>query len=70
MHNERPFKSLNQMLENYFTSSTVVIPQLSSNMYAFNIGDKVLIDALPKQRRDLSFKYSLNKGKRYLKFKF
>jgi hypothetical protein len=63
MHNEQTFKSVNQMLENYFTSSsTVVIPQSSSKMYAFNVGDKVSIDALPRQRRDLSFKYSLNRG--------
>jgi hypothetical protein len=63
MHNEQTFKSVNQMLENYFTSSsTAIIPQSSSKMYAFNIGEKVLIDALPRQRRDLSFKYSLNRG--------
>jgi hypothetical protein len=61
-HNETKFKSHNQMLISYFTSPTTIIPQSWSKLYKYKIGDKVTIDALPSQRRDLAFKYSLNKG--------
>lgn len=61
-HNEQSYRTVNQMLNKYFTLPTVNIPQSSSKMYAFNINDKVVIDALPRQRKDLSFKYTLNRG--------
>ena len=62
MHQEKTFKSHNQMLVSYFTKPTVVIPQTSPKTFKYKIGDKVTMDALPNQRRDLAFKYSLNRG--------
>lgn len=63
MHNEKVYKSNDQMLNAYFTKPVTVIPQTVKKMYKFNINQKVRIDAWPSQRRNLSFKYSLNKGK-------
>lgn len=62
IHHEKTFKSMQQQLFSYFTHSKTVIPQSLENFYQFNIGDKVYLDALPSQRRQLGFKWSLNKG--------
>lgn len=62
MHNEKSFKSMNQLFVNYFTRPTHVVPQKLSKLYKFNVNDKVRIDATPNQRRNLSFKYSLDFG--------
>lgn len=62
MHNEKIYKSNDQMLHAYFTKPVTIIPQTLKKMYKFNINQKVRIDAWPSQRRNLSFKYSLNKG--------
>jgi len=61
--NKKQYKSVMQMLADFFTKETVNLPQTSDQIYKFNIGDKVSIDAFPNQRRNLGFKYSLNMGK-------
>jgi hypothetical protein len=60
--NKKQYKSVMQMLADFFTKDTVNLPQTSDRFYKFNIGDKVSIDAFPNQRRNLGFKHSLNMG--------
>jgi hypothetical protein len=62
MHNERKYKSFNQLLTDYFTRSTVLLPQDHNTFYKFNVNDTVAIDVTPSQRKMLGFKYSLNRG--------
>jgi len=62
-HQEKKFKSKNQMLTAYFTSNTEMIPQSNKRFYKFDINDKVKIEMTPVQRKQLGFKYSLNRGK-------
>lgn len=57
---QKEYKSTNAMLTDYFTTPSTVIPQV--DLFKFQINDKVEIDLTPKQRRDLSFKWSLHKG--------
>jgi hypothetical protein len=61
-HQAQDFKSMKQLFLSYFSGPRIIIPQSNEKLYAFNINDKVVIDAFPHQRRSLSFKYSLNKG--------
>lgn len=63
-HHEKTFKSINNLLTEYFTLPTVTLPQTQDSLYKFKLGDSVLIDALPSQRKHLGFKYSLNQGKK------
>jgi hypothetical protein len=63
LHSEKSTRyPLNKMLKDYFTSVPPVVPQKQEKMYKFKVGDKVCLDLSAKQRKDLSFKYSLNKG--------
>lgn len=63
-HHEKKFRSINQLLTDYFTRPTVVnLPQKQNHLYRYKINDQVVIDAPPHQRRALNFKYSLNVGK-------
>lgn len=61
-HNERTFKSMNQLLVSYFTQPTHHMLQTPNKYYKYNINDKVFLEATPSQRKSLSFKYSLNRG--------
>ena len=63
-HHEKTFKSINTLLTEYFTLPNVTLPQTQDSLYKFKLGDSVLIDALPSQRKHLGFKYSLNQGKK------
>lgn len=58
-----PEKSINAMLYNYFTEPTVVLPQNNDRLFRFNVNDKVVVNLSPQKRRDLNFKWTLNKGK-------
>jgi len=60
--NERSYKSVHQELIDYFTKPTVQVPQSLNKMYRFSKGQEVYIDATPEQRKQLGFKYTLNKG--------
>jgi hypothetical protein len=63
-HNTRgQYKSSIDMLKAFNTSPTTFIPQTNDNLYRFKIGDAVIINALPKTRKQLNFKYSLNRGR-------
>jgi hypothetical protein len=64
LHSEKSHRyPLNKMLKDYFTSAPPVVPQKQEKMYKFKIGDKVCLDLSAKQRKDLSFKFSLQRGK-------
>lgn len=52
------------MLKAYFTTPTLYIPQTYEPFYRFNVGDTVKMDVPPEIRKSLSFKYTLNKGKK------
>lgn len=66
-HHETVYKSNDQMLKAYFTSPKTVIPQTIKKMYKFKLNQKVRIDTWPSQRKNLSFKYSLNRGNYFIK---
>jgi hypothetical protein len=59
--NKKHYKSVMQMLMDYFTQNTIILPQ-SLPHYKFNVNDTVKINAFPTQRRNLGFKYSLDIG--------
>lgn len=61
-HSEKSFRSVNNLLVNYFTQTLPVVPQKVDKFYKFNVDDKVRIDLIPSQRKSLGFKYSLNVG--------
>jgi hypothetical protein len=61
--NKKQYKSVMQMLMDYFTQNTIILPQSLPHYYKFNVNDTVKINAFPTQRRNLGFKYSLNIGK-------
>lgn len=61
-HNKKIFKSLQNQLLAYFTQEQQIIPQLNSKMFKFNVNDIVGLDASSRQRKELGFKYSLNRG--------
>jgi hypothetical protein len=63
-HHAVIFKSQLQMLKAYFTTPTLYIPQTYEPFYRFNVGDTVKMDVPPEIRKSLSFKYTLNKGKK------
>lgn len=60
-HSETRFKSMHQMMLSYFTRDVVYVPQMKT-FFKFKIGDLVHFDLRPSARKNLSFKYSLNKG--------
>jgi hypothetical protein len=62
-HNKTNFRSLQNQLFTYFTQTHPVIPQTHSSFYKFNINDVVGLNVFAKQRKELGFKYSLNRGK-------
>jgi hypothetical protein len=62
-HSEKTFKSLQNQLLAYFTEEKKIIPQSQESMYKFSLNDIVNIDVLPRNRKELGFKYSLNSGK-------
>lgn len=67
-HQQKEYKSVNRMLEDYFTRpSTVNVPQTAAHLYKHKINDTVVINATPAQRKKLNFKYSLNPGNTLLK---
>lgn len=62
MHRIRKKISTQQTLIDFFTSPAVNIPQKNASLYKFNIGDQIKVYLSNNERRDLSFKYTLNKG--------
>ena len=62
-HQEKTFKSLNQLLVSFFTAPQDIVPQSSPRFYKYNINEKVGIVMTPGQRKQLGFKYTLNRGK-------
>jgi hypothetical protein len=62
-HNKKNFRSLQNQLFTYFTQTHPVIPQTHSSFYKFNINDVVGLNVFAKQRKEMGFKYSLNRGK-------
>ena len=50
----------------YFTQPAPVLPQNQPQFYKFKIGETVRIDASPRERKSLTFKYSLNRGNKTL----
>ena len=50
----------------YFTQPAPVLPQNQPQFYKFKIGETVRIDASPRERKSLNFKYSLNRGNKTL----
>lgn len=63
-HNKKIYKSLQNQLLDYFTQDYQIYPQINSHMYKYRVGDRVGMDVLPRQRRDLGFKYTLNLGEK------
>jgi hypothetical protein len=67
--NKKEYKSVLQLLTAFFTptvdnkDNTAYLPRSVSSFYKFNINDTVRINVMPAQRKNLSFKYSLNIGK-------
>lgn len=57
------FKSKFNMLMEYFTQPPVIIPQNYNQHYKFKIGERVRLPLTKAERTDLSFKWSLAKGK-------
>lgn len=60
-HSEKKFKSMHQLMLSYFTRNVVFLPQ-QDIFFKFKINDSVRIELSPTARKNLSFKYSLNKG--------
>ncbi len=61
--NKPNFKSqMNELLSYFTTPETLIIPQSLSNLYKFNINDKVRIRLTKSERSLLNFKYSLHYG--------
>lgn len=56
---------MHQLMLSYFTRPVVLLPQ-QDQFFRFKIGDTVQIDLSPRERKNLAFKYSLNKGMFYL----
>lgn len=52
---------MQQLMLKYFTRDVVYLPQ-QNKFFRFKIGDTVKIDLRPQERKNLAFKYSLNKG--------
>ncbi len=65
INNTKPKSSINQILTDYFSKEITVFPQQNLNFFKFNINDKVKIDLTKKQRNDLSFKWTLNRGNKF-----
>lgn len=65
-HHEKTFKSLRSVVLSYFTQPAPVLPQNQPQFYKFKIGETVRIDASPRERKSLNFKYSLNRGNKTL----
>jgi len=63
MHQKHSFKSINNMMIEYFTRKLPTLPQNQTKFYKFNLGETVGINVTPAQRRSFSFKYSLHFGK-------
>ena len=59
----KTYRNYNDLLVEYFTSFSPVIPQSLEQLYKFKVGDKVLIDIPPSTRKNLGFKWSLQYGK-------
>lgn len=56
---------MNAILYHFFTQNKhepVNLPQSHPKFFKYQIGQKVLIDLTKKQRKDLSYKYSLTPG--------
>ncbi len=65
INNTKPKSSINQILTDYFSKEITVFPQQNLNFFKFNINDKIKIDLTKKQRNDLSFKWTLNRGNKF-----
>jgi hypothetical protein len=61
-HQEKTYRSSIRLLEEFFTRPTVTLPQTPAQLYRFQINQKVRLDASPRERRRLGFKYTLNRG--------
>lgn len=62
-HQEKTYRSINQLLQAYVTATTSVVPQNIDHLYRYKVGDKIALNVSPNQRRQLGFKWSLNQGK-------
>lgn len=61
-YGKQDYRSNIALLKEYFTRPAVVIPQNMSSKYKYEVGQTVMLDLSPEQRKKLSFKYSLNPG--------
>jgi hypothetical protein len=54
-------KSRLKLLADFFTRKTVHLPSIT-HFFKFELGEKVVVDLTTRERRDLSYKWSLHPG--------
>jgi hypothetical protein len=60
--NKKSYPSHQQMLHAFFTQPVTYFPQSTDRFYKYKINDKVRIECSPAMRKQLGFKYTLNRG--------
>ncbi len=60
--NKKSFRSHQQMLHAFFTQPVTYLPQSTDRFYKYKVNDKVRIECPPAMRKQLGFKYTLNRG--------